>query len=197
MSDRVIPARYYDRPRARWLAPRANGARLHAGVDLGATGAVVRAPEDGRVVVSGTASYGDDQPRWSVPVGYAGYGPQFVVIRGLSGKMHILGHIDRAVAVGCNVRAGDEVGSVHARGGHVHWEVRARNPSRDEATVEVAVDPIAWLEGHDVYYDASIHGCPPNPANDRRTPRACRPDPTPALVASTRASKDGERRHGQ
>lgn len=197
MTSRVIPARYYDRPRARWLAPRSNGARLHAGVDLGSSGAVVRAPEDGRVVVAGTASYGDDSPRWSVPVGFAGYGPQFVVIRGASGKTHLLAHISDSAPVGRDVRAGDEVGRVHARGGHVHWEVRARDPRPDEATVEVVVNPLAWLNGQNVYYDSAVHGCPPNPANDRRTPRACRPDPTRALVDATRAEKDGEKHHGQ
>jgi len=177
MSERVSPIERHEIPRGAraWLAPRDGGARLHAGVDLGRPGDVVRAPEAGEVVVVGRASLGLREPRWSTPAGWAGYGPGFIVIRGASGRYHLLAHVEPVGDLGATVSAGQHVAFVPGESGHVHWEVRTRiRPRAEESTVEITLDPMRWLAGQDVAWDPSM-GCPPLPVADRRTPRACRP----------------------
>lgn len=161
-----------------WLAERAHGARLHAGIDLGRAGYTVRAPEAGVVWGVVAASYGDDEPRTSTPAGWAGYGPRVVIVEGDSGAWHVLAHVDHpSVRVGQRVTAGQSVAEVAARGNHLHWEVRSRaRPPAGWATVEVALDPLAWLEGSVRPWSRETDGCPSAPqAEGTRTPRACRP----------------------
>ena len=63
-----------------WLAPRSNGQRMHAGVDLAAApGTPVRSPEAGRVVLGELDA--DASPAW------AGYGPALVILEGQSGVL--------------------------------------------------------------------------------------------------------------
>src|SRR3972149_3812232 len=145
-----IPERAWPRDGAlrAWLAARSGGARLHAGVDLGWRGDVVRAPEGGIVDVIGRASYGADTPRTSTPIGWAGYGPFLVVLHGDSGWYHLLAHVvDPSVTLGQRVELGRAIARVSERGDHLHWEVRTRRkPPSGWATVEVTDDPAAWLE---------------------------------------------------
>lgn len=163
-------------PRA-WLAERSNGTRLHAGVDLGYGREVVVAPEDSIVRAVIHASYAGDEPRFSNPAGWAGYGPFAVLLEGPS-EYHLLAHVTAVtVRPGDVLEAGDSIATVAPRGNHLHWEVRRRRqPPRDWATVEIALDPQAWLDGRQQGWSAQAYGCPPNPVNDRRTPRACRPE---------------------
>lgn len=183
-----------------WLAPRSDGARLHAGVDLRAprAGAPVVAPEDGVVLAVAEASYGDDTPRWSRPPGWSGYGPVVILLRGASGYHHVIAHVGSAhVERGMSVDEGAPIGATSTRG-HVHWEVRERpHPAPDQATVEISVDPSSWLEGRPRRWSGQ---CPPRPAYDRRTPRACRPGsrPTSAAGPTTARSRDEtEAQHGR
>lgn len=165
------------RPRLRWLASRSNGARLHAGVDLVAPPHTpVLAPEAGEVVlVSGR----DDGDARSPRPGWRGYGPVVLVLRGESGRFHVLAHVTDASPVGTRVHAGAEVALV-SRLRHVHWEVRtALQPPRGRAVVEVALNPGPWLDGVDELYSRAQHGCPPRPGNTVQTPRDCRPGAEP------------------
>lgn len=172
-------------PARRWLAPRSDGARLHAGVDLGGPGDIVRAPASGIVALVGRASRPRDERRWSQPQGWSGYGPAFIFMQADDGTWHLLGHVASAtVRPGQRVAEGEPLALVSDLG-HVHWEVRERpHPPPGAATVEIALDPAAWLRGERVLYRPDQHGCPPAPADDRRTPRACRPShaeaPAPA-----------------
>lgn len=157
-----------------WLAARSGGHRLHAGLDLHAgAGTVVRAPEAGRIVLTFSASTGDETPRQSRPVGWAGYGPYGLLIHGDSGWYHLLGHVDSLTAIdGARVAEGDVV-AVGSPVGHVHWEVRARSrPPVGVATVETCADPRTWLDGAPVLWSGQ---CPPEPDDTVHTPRACRP----------------------
>jgi murein DD-endopeptidase MepM/ murein hydrolase activator NlpD len=170
VSDRRPPLKSYApiTGRRAWLAPRANGERLHAGVDLAAeAGTPVYAPADGRV--TRVVRDADVTPGWR------GYGPAVVVVRDDDGAYHVLSHLASDVhlpARGDVVRAGARVGSV-SRLAHVHWEVRAVEvPPAGVAIVEIAADPIAWLAGRIVRWDGR---CPPRPGDTARTPRACRP----------------------
>lgn len=159
-----------------WLADRSGGRRLHAGVDLGRAGDVVVAPESGLIDVVVDASYGDEQPRHSSARGFAGYGPRAVVLRGDSGWWHLLAHVEHVeVRDEQRVEAGAPLARVAVRGGHLHWEVRARKlPPRQWATVEVTDDPAAWLAGVRRPYTREL-GCPVVLSTDTHSPRACRP----------------------
>jgi murein DD-endopeptidase MepM/ murein hydrolase activator NlpD len=180
MSDRRPPVERYApiEGRRAWLAPRSGGARLHAGVDLAAArGTPVYAPADGRVV--GVVADADATPGWR------GYGPAVVVMRDDDGAHHVIAHVARDAhlpARGDIVRSGARIGTVSSLA-HVHWEVRALpRPPRGVAVVEIAADPVAWMAGRIVRWDGR---CPPAPANDARTPRACRPSwsgPPPPMV---------------
>lgn len=160
-----------------WLAPRSDGARFHAGIDLGHADEPVLAPESGVVWGVIEASYAEDEPRFSRPRGWAGYGPRVVVLEGDSGAFHVLAHVDDPmVGVGQRVEMGDVLAVVAERGNHLHWEVRDRaQPPAGWATVEVSLQPEAWLAGHLRRWTREADGCPLNPRDTRQTPRACRP----------------------
>jgi len=184
MAERTTPVAHYApiTGKREWLAPRSNGARLHAGVDLGAPrGTPVLSPEPGRVVL--VELHADSTQAWK------GYGPAIVVIEGASGAYHRLAHLS---STGVRVRRGDiiaqagvpiaEVGPLERvvngevrRNDHCHWEVLVQ-PRRTApfATVELSVDPLAWLVGQVVQYDAVLNGGPPHPSNLPLTPRAFR-----------------------
>lgn len=178
---RVLPIALAALPRegtARaWLASRSDGARLHAGVDIGRRGDEVKAPETGVVWGVIEASFAADEPRFSRPLGWAGYGPVVVVLEGDSGAWHVLAHVDHpAVRAGQRVELGEHLADVADRGNHLHWEVRRRTkPPRGWATVEVALEPEAWLAGRIQPWSRAVNGCPPNPGDTTSTPRACRP----------------------
>lgn len=167
-----------------WLATRADGARLHAGVDLGVSHDPILAPESCRVERVITASYGGRKPRQSRPAGWAGYGPMAVLVRALPGpgptpvdRWHLLAHIDRVVVAEGDVLAlGQPIGQVAPIGAHLHWEVRmSATPTGGAAVVETVLDPGSWLYGVDRQW---VHGedpCPPRPERSARTPRPCRP----------------------
>jgi murein DD-endopeptidase MepM/ murein hydrolase activator NlpD len=178
--------------RRAWLAARAGGARLHAGVDLAAVrDTPVVAPTDGRIVAVHRDA--DRTPGWR------GYGPAVVVVRGDGGEHHVIAHLapDRYIPpVGTRVTEGARVGSVSSLA-HVHWEVRARMmPRNGEAIVELAADPMAWVAGRVVRWDGR---CPPRPGPTARTPRACRPGwrgptdlpPWPTAAATTDPDPEG------
>lgn len=157
--------------RRQWLASRSDGQRLHAGVDLAAPpGTPVLSPEAGRVV--GVVLDADHTNAWK------GYGPALVIIEGTSGVFHRLTHLS---AEGIRVRRGDLIGSSGVPVGrvsglaHTHWEVMVQ-PRRTEpyATVELSLDPLAWVVGDIVQYDPARHPCAPHPGRTARTPRACR-----------------------
>jgi murein DD-endopeptidase MepM/ murein hydrolase activator NlpD len=180
VSDRRPPLRAYApiTGRRAWLASRANGERLHAGVDLAAgEGTPVYAPADGRV--ARVVRDADAVPGWR------GYGPSVVVVRDEDGAHHVIAHVandHHLPGRGDIVRAGARIGTV-SRLAHVHWEVRALPmPPRGVAIVEIAADPMAWVAGRVVRWDGR---CPPAPGDTARTPRECRPSwrgPRPAPV---------------
>lgn len=182
-----IPAPFTPRG---WLGDRSEGHRLHAGVDLGHARAVVVAPEACFVELVADASYAEEEPRYSSPTGWSGYGPRAVVVGGASGVWHLLAHLGNvAVRPGDILGRGDVIGDVSPRGSHVHWEVREHvRPPRDVATVEIALDPIAWLDGRREPWPPSV--CPLRPTDDERTPRACRPGTT---SRPTEIPAEGER----
>ena len=155
--------------RQAYLARRSEGARLHAGVDLASPpGTLVRAPEAGVVAVVGFADSLPPTDGWR----WRGYGPEIVLLRGDSGRWHLLSHLRNArVAVGERVEAGATVGEIsHLR--HVHWEVLTRaRPGRGQAVAEISLDPLAWLADSEVPYDGRA---PEAPSSDLRTPAAHR-----------------------
>lgn len=162
---RRYPATWRDVPARRYGAPRSEGRRRHAGIDLGRAGDAVVAPEDGYVDATAVASYGDDVPRWSTPAGWSGYGPGVVIFRGESGFWHILGHvaIGPNAIIGRRYRAGDVIATVHPRGGHVHWEVRRRRqPPAGTPTYDITVDPHAWVRGDPPPAPGSVPGAKAN-----------------------------------
>lgn len=116
----------------------------HPGLDVnGSAGTPVRSPEAGVVVFAADGS----QPP------FQGYGPWLVIIRGDSGKHHLLAHLDpneRARApIGLRTKAGDVIGTVSAAR-HTHWEVRTKmvpDFARGETNFTNNTDPVAWLSG--------------------------------------------------
>jgi murein DD-endopeptidase MepM/ murein hydrolase activator NlpD len=143
---RVLPVNRRRRPR-----------RCHAGVDLGRPGDVVRAPEEGRVIIVGRASFWTDEPRWSQPRGWDGYGPNFIVIHGLSGRYHLLAHIIPIVDPRIRVWPGAFIGVMATAVGHMHWEVRTElQPCSSATATEITLDPIRWLAGQDVTWGPSL-----------------------------------------
>ena len=157
--------------RRAWLADRSNGERLHAGIDLAAPpGTVVASPEAGEVIVVEAAA--NETRRW------AGYGPAVVVVRGASGAFHRLTHL---ASTGIRVAVGDLLQSpgvpiaLISSLAHLHWEVMAR-PSRTNpfATVELCADPVEWVQGRWVQYDAATMRRPSAPGPTTKTPRAFR-----------------------
>ena len=174
MSRRTPVERYAPiRGKKAYLAPRSNGARLHAGVDLAAPqGTAVVAPEDGVVRLAGDADTARAVGGWR----WRGYGPEVVLFEGRS-RWHVLGHLQAlAVREGDELRSGDPIGEV-SRLAHCHWEVlSAARPPRGRAVVEVSEDPIAWTTGGHSPYDGRA---PAAPAGDLRTPAAHRPPANP------------------
>jgi hypothetical protein len=87
-----IPTRRWNpTPNGNYGAPRDDGDRTHRGVDLGGDdGSPVYAPEDGELaaVVAVAA------PGGSLPQPWRGYEPGVVVIKGVSGTWHVLGHLN-------------------------------------------------------------------------------------------------------
>ena len=113
----------------------------HPGYDAhGTKGTPVVAPESG--VVAALAS-GASPP-------YQGYGPWVVIIKGGSGRYHLLAHLDPAtnrVQVGQQVSAGQQVGTTSSAN-HTHWEVRRRiTPAAGQTNLQNNEDPQTWLTG--------------------------------------------------
>lgn len=176
-----VPAEGSDRA---WLAERSDGARLHAGIDVGARGQIVIAPENGTIEVVARASYAADAPRRSAPPGWAGYGPVVVVLKGDSGYFHLLGHMSSTTALTRQrVGFGDRIGVIDRRANHLHWEVRrVLKPPAGVATIEICDDPVRWLIFLPSPWTIDAYGCPVSPNETRSTPRACRPGVDPASV---------------
>lgn len=113
----------------------------HPGVDVvGGYLDPVRAPEAGVVVV---ATDGASAP-------FVGYGPWLILIRGASGKYHLLAHLDPSRAAlampGMPVREGQIIGAISAAR-HTHWEVRTLpTPGAGKTNFDNNVDPIAWMK---------------------------------------------------
>lgn len=165
-----------------WLAERAEGARLHAGVDLGGSHDLVVAPERLRVERVIEASYGGRTPRFSRPLGWGGYGPHAVLLRAVSGgemleRWHLLAHVDRVVVrEGQILELGAPVAQVSPVGAHLHWEVRSEAaPTGGASVVEIVLDPGDWIFGCDRVWTHGVDPCPRKPERTARTPRPCRP----------------------
>lgn len=115
---------------------------LHPGVDVAARqGTTVVAPESGVVVI---AADGTAPP-------FVGYGPWLVLLRGDSGKFHLLAHLDPSTAAqapaGLRVAEGAAIGTVSAAR-HTHWEVRVRpTPPAGKTNLDNNLDPIGWMKG--------------------------------------------------
>lgn len=142
------------RGRRAYLADRADGARRHAGVDLGAPpGSPVLAPEAGEVIAAARSTPAPPgAAAWPANAPWRGYGPAVVYLRGESGRFHLLSHLawPLHVDVGDRVAVGDVVGEV-SHLAHAHWEVRTRERIRaSEETSDFTLDPLAWLRGQDV-----------------------------------------------
>ncbi len=114
----------------------------HPGVDVaGRAGTPVRAPEGGMVYFIADGA--------SAP--FVGYGPWLVMIRGDSGKFHLLAHLDPAKAslarMGARVEEGQIVG-VTSSANHTHWEVRKLpKPAAGQTNFDNNEDPIGWMRG--------------------------------------------------
>ncbi len=114
----------------------------HPGTDVvGNQGTPVVAPEDGVVVAQGDGN--------SAPFG--GYGPWIIVIQGVSGKFHLLGHLDPSTAglatIGTQVTAGQKIGTTSSAN-HTHWEVRSKavpDFAHGETNFTNNSDPLEWL----------------------------------------------------
>ena len=133
-----------------YLHPRGRGGGLtgwyHAGVDIHPIGErnsrawLALAPEDGVVVEVGPGTRG---------TGRGGYGPWVVALRGQSGFIHWLAHLDDISTYrGERLFAGDSVGRVSnkLRHPHVHWEVRTQlRPKVGRSPWTVTIDPWCWL----------------------------------------------------
>lgn len=153
-----------------------HAAHIHAGVDVhGAPGTAVRAPEAGTIEAAGMLPA---RPPWT------DYAPA-VMLRGASGRWHLLAHLNGtatgghaeapAVSVGQVVRLGDVLGYTGPRhpldpshaANHTHWEVRTRPRARraeGETTFTITVDPVRWLAGEDVPIpDPLLQGPPLDP----------------------------------
>ena len=116
----------------------------HPGLDVrGIAGTPVRAPE---AAVVAFAADGSSAP-------FSGYGPWLVILKGDSGKFHLLAHLDPAqrerAPIGLRVSAGDVIG-VTSAANHTHWEVRTKMVpafSIGEDNFTNNTDPGAWLSG--------------------------------------------------
>jgi murein DD-endopeptidase MepM/ murein hydrolase activator NlpD len=142
---------------ALWGAHR-DGGITHWGIDIPPTapntaGAVV-VPEDATV----ESVWTDDSKTTS----FRGYVPAGVLLRGDSGRFHLLAHLspeawsDAALPrVGQRYAAGEQIGLVATglkpqrfwTAPHVHWEVRTTPLGVGGSST---LDPVAWLAGRDV-----------------------------------------------
>jgi murein DD-endopeptidase MepM/ murein hydrolase activator NlpD len=162
MADRVPPMAI---PKslgksALWGAHR-DGGITHWGIDIppsapNTAGAVV-VPEDSTVVEVWT----DDSKTTS----FRGYVPAGVLLRGDSGRFHLLAHLSPEAwsqsalpRVGQRYSSGEQIGLVATglkpqrfwAAPHVHWEVRAATLGKGMATETTTLDPVEWLKGNDV-----------------------------------------------
>lgn len=127
----------------------------HPGLDVvGAVGTTVHAPEDGMIAFAADGSVAP----------FVGYGPWLVIVRGASGKHHLLAHLDpasRAMApIGLRVAAGTPIGKTSSAN-HTHWEVRTKmvpDFARGEDNFTNNVDPQAWVSGGDFVMPAILIG---------------------------------------
>jgi murein DD-endopeptidase MepM/ murein hydrolase activator NlpD len=116
----------------------------HPGLDVvGRAGTTVIAPEDGMVAF---AADGTVAP-------FVGYGPWVVMVRGASGKHHLLAHLDldsrQMAPIGLRVAAGTPIGKTSSAN-HTHWEVRTKmvpDFAHGEDNFTNNVDPAAWISG--------------------------------------------------
>lgn len=119
---------------------------LHPGVDVvGRAGTPVMAPEAGVIAVVADGN----SPPWS------GYGPWLVLIKGDSGKYHLLAHLEPATAAlgpyGMRVTEGQVIGKTSSAN-HTHWEVRTKpTPGAGKTNLDNNTDPIAWMRGLSVW----------------------------------------------
>jgi murein DD-endopeptidase MepM/ murein hydrolase activator NlpD len=115
---------------------------FHPGVDLyGRAGTPVVSPEAGVVVI---AADGSAPP-------FVGYGPWVILIRGQSGRYHLLSHLDpggsHLAPIGKAVAEGELVGKT-SDANHTHWEVRMRpTPGAGRTNLANNLDPIGWMKG--------------------------------------------------
>jgi hypothetical protein len=113
----------------------------HPGVDVGGVqGTVVRAPEDGVIVLVSDGS----SPPWE------GYGPYLALIKGKSDFYHLLAHLQpgsMTLGVGSAVTAGLPIATTSSAN-HTHWEVRKKvtpNYAANETNLDNNIDPMLWL----------------------------------------------------
>jgi murein DD-endopeptidase MepM/ murein hydrolase activator NlpD len=130
------------------------GTVRHFAWDLGgAPGTPVYAPEDMEVI---QWAAGDEQAKARR---LTGYGPAVILARGVSGAIHVLGHLDgwawsgskrAALPWGGRVyKAGERVGEI-SKLNHVHWEIRIVDyPPTGDARGPFTMDPAKWLAGSD------------------------------------------------
>lgn len=117
----------------------------HPGVDVyGKAGTPVRAPESGQVVIAADGS--------AAP--FVGYGPWLVMIKGASGRYHLLSHLAPGTAsmapAGVTVSEGQVIGTTSSAN-HTHWEVREKpTPGSGKTNLDNNVDPIAWMKAGSV-----------------------------------------------
>lgn len=127
----------------------------HPGTDLvGRAGTVVRSPEAGIVI---NAADGSAAP-------FSGYGPWLVIIQGVSGKYHLLAHLDPSAMlmapIGLKVEAGTPIGKTSSAN-HTHWEVRSKPVpafSKGETNFTNNVDGMTWLNGGSVLIAVLVAG---------------------------------------
>jgi murein DD-endopeptidase MepM/ murein hydrolase activator NlpD len=114
----------------------------HPGLDVfGMAGTPVVAPEDSTVIA---AADGSSSP-------FGGYGPWIILLEGVSGKTHLLGHLDPAhqdmAPVGQSFQGGDQVGTTSGAN-HTHWEVRdvpIPDYAHGQTGFDIIMDPVDWL----------------------------------------------------
>ncbi len=112
---------------------------VHYGIDLFATSPEVVAPETGVVIA---VSNGSTAP-------FAGYNPGVVLIQGVSGYFHLLGHLDFktiTVVPGMSVLEGQKLGTFNREMGHTHWEVRRQMTGPSETNT---VNPLLWFKSQE------------------------------------------------
>lgn len=140
----------------------------HFAWDLGGRkGTPVYAPEDMEVI---QWAAGDDV---AAARRLKGYGPAVILARGVSGAIHVLGHLDGWAWsgakksylpwIGRKYKAGEKVGEI-SKLKHVHWEIRTIDyPPTGDARGPYTMDPAKWLAGSDP--PSSRPATPPDPGS--------------------------------